>query len=103
MPWGTFFSKNDAPPVPDGHRMRVEGAGVRDLAGGDAVHDVGPSGERRELHAAGDRLPEDGEVSDRLMAAFDALNAAIREEPPLSWYPGEEAVILPPDFLGPSK
>lgn len=42
-----------------------------------------------------DDLPEDGEVSDRLMAAFDALNAAIRDEPPLSWYPGEEAVILP--------
>ena len=40
---------------------------------------------------------------DRLMAAFDALNAAIREEPPLSWYPGEEAVILPPDLLEPSK
>lgn len=32
----------------------------------------------------------------------DALNAAIRDEPPLSWYPGEEAVILPPDFLEPS-
>ena len=50
-----------------------------------------------------DDLPEDGEVSDRLMAAFDALNAVIREEPPLSWYPGEEAVILPPDFLEPSQ
>ena len=47
-------------------------------------------------------LPEDGDegvFSARLIDAFDALNAAIRDEPPLSWRPGKVAATLPGDFL----
>lgn len=49
-----------------------------------------------------DDLPEDSDesaFSARLMAAFEALNAAIREEPPLSWRGGDVAVVLPANFL----
>ena len=49
-----------------------------------------------------DDMPEDGDegvFSTRLLDAFSALNAAIRDEPPLSWRPGKIAVSLPDDFL----
>jgi len=46
-----------------------------------------------------DDLPEDGEVSATLAAAFDVLNAVIAAEPPMSWTEGNEAVILPANFL----
>lgn len=42
-----------------------------------------------------DQLPEDGEVEDAdILAAVDALNAAIRKAGPFSWYPGNVAVTL---------
>lgn len=41
-----------------------------------------------------DDLPEDGEVSDALRVAFEALNDVIRKEPPLSWSMGKVAVEL---------
>lgn len=41
-----------------------------------------------------DDLAEDGEISAALQAAFDALNEAIRTEPPLSWSPGKYAAIV---------
>ena len=44
-------------------------------------------------------LPEDGEVSATLLAAFDALNKVIEAEKPLSWWEGDEAVVLPAGFL----
>lgn len=47
-----------------------------------------------------DKLDEDGEVSAELAAAFDALNAVINRQPPMSWSPGNVRVILPADFLG---
>ena len=47
-----------------------------------------------------DDLPEDGEVSAALAEAFDALNKIIEAQPPLSWWEGDEAVVLPDDFLG---
>lgn len=43
----------------------------------------------------GDDLPEDGELSDAVSAALDALNAVIAAEPPASWSEGNEAVVLP--------
>lgn len=46
-----------------------------------------------------DDLPEDGEVSATLAAAFDALNKVIEAESPLSWWEGDEAVVLPAGFL----
>lgn len=46
-----------------------------------------------------DDLPEDGEVSATLAAAFDALNKVIEAEKPLSWWEGDEAVVLPAGFL----
>ena len=46
-----------------------------------------------------DDLPEDGEVSAELGAAFDVLNEVIRRQEPLSWFPGKEVAILPPNFL----
>lgn len=42
----------------------------------------------------GDELHEDGEISPELAAAFDALNAVIRKEPPLSWSSGDYAAIV---------
>jgi len=47
-----------------------------------------------------DDLPEDGEVSATLAAAFDVLNKVIEAEGPLSWNEGDTAVTLPADFLG---
>lgn len=46
-----------------------------------------------------DDLPEDGEVSDALRVAFEALNDVIRKEPPLSWSMGKVAVELSPEQL----
>ena len=46
-----------------------------------------------------DDLPEDGEVSAELCAAFEALNAIIRKEPPLSWSEGKVAAVLPDGFV----
>lgn len=46
-----------------------------------------------------DDLPEDGEVSSELAAAFDALNAVIAQEGPLCWFPKDEVATLPADFL----
>jgi len=41
-----------------------------------------------------DDLPEDGEVPDELRKAFEALNAVIAKQPPLSWSPGPFALRL---------
>ncbi|PVX86438.1 hypothetical protein [Paraburkholderia unamae] len=41
-----------------------------------------------------DDLPEDGEIPPELEAAFEALNAVIRKQPPLSWSPGKNAAIV---------
>lgn len=46
-----------------------------------------------------DDLPEDGEVSAELAAAFEALNLVIKGAAPLSWYPSGEVATLPPDLL----
>lgn len=46
-----------------------------------------------------DDLPEDGKVSAALAEAFDALNKVIEAHPPMSWWEGDEAVVLPADFL----
>lgn len=46
-----------------------------------------------------DDLPEDGEVSGELAAAFEVLNKAIAASPPLSWTQGDTAVTLPADFF----
>lgn len=46
-----------------------------------------------------DYLPEDGDVSAKLAAAFEALNEVIAAEPPMSWNEGDTAVTLPADFL----
>ena len=45
-----------------------------------------------------DELPEDGEVPDGIQTAMDALNKAIEEAGPLSWYPGDKV----PTFAAPS-
>lgn len=45
-----------------------------------------------------DVLPEDWgyhELPDAICEALDKLNAAIRDQPPISWYPGKTAVQLP--------
>lgn len=49
----------------------------------------------------GDLLPEDdeGTLPNALQLAFDALNKAIRECPPLSWIQGKVAIDLPSNFL----
>jgi hypothetical protein len=39
-----------------------------------------------------DELPEDGDVPEEIAKAFDALNAILEKQPPLSWYPGNVAV-----------
>lgn len=42
-----------------------------------------------------DQLPEDGEVQDTdILAAIDALNAAIRKAEAFSWLPGNVAAVL---------
>lgn len=46
-----------------------------------------------------DDLPEDGELPSELQEAFDRLNEVIRKSPPLSWFPGEIAAILPDGIL----
>ncbi|MDH0730935.1 hypothetical protein N5F23_00580 [Pseudomonas sichuanensis] len=47
-----------------------------------------------------DDLPEDGEVNDdQLLAAFELLNEMIKNSPPLSWSPDNEAVELPQAFV----
>ena len=46
-----------------------------------------------------DDLPEDGEVSAELFAAFEVLNAVIRKESPLSWTQGKVAAVLPDGFV----
>ncbi|OTA14070.1 hypothetical protein Xbed_03743 [Xenorhabdus beddingii] len=45
-----------------------------------------------------DDLPEDGELPDELQRAFDALNAVIRNSPPLSWSQGKYAAIVSDDI-----
>lgn len=40
-------------------------------------------------------LPEDGDVPDVIQEAMDALNDAIREAGPLSWYPGKQVPTFP--------
>jgi hypothetical protein len=45
------------------------------------------------------QLTDDGELSDAVRAALDALNAVIAAEPPSSWSEGNEAVVLPANFL----
>lgn len=47
-----------------------------------------------------DDLPEDGELGDQVAAALDALNKVIAAQPPAGWTEGNEAVVLPPDFMG---
>lgn len=49
-----------------------------------------------------DDLPEDGEISAELEAAFDALNEVLRKEPPLSWSPGKYAAIVTIDPKDPA-
>ena len=44
-----------------------------------------------------DDLPEDGELSDRVQAALDVLNATIEEEPPSCWY--EDRIAIDVDDL----
>lgn len=47
-----------------------------------------------------DDLPEDGEVSDELREAFEALNAAIEKCDPLGWRAANKlGVLIPADFL----
>ncbi|PHM22371.1 hypothetical protein [Xenorhabdus ehlersii] len=41
-----------------------------------------------------DELPPDGELPYELQQAFDALNAIIRNSPPLSWSQGKYAAIV---------
>ncbi|MEZ2861041.1 hypothetical protein [Proteus terrae] len=41
-----------------------------------------------------DVLPEDGEVSEELYYAFEALNKVIVNHSPLSWSPIDKAVIV---------
>ncbi len=41
-----------------------------------------------------DSLPEDGEVSEELYIAFEALNKVIANHPQLSWSPGDKAAIV---------
>lgn len=41
-----------------------------------------------------DDLPEDGELPDSIAEALEALNKAIRDEPPVSWTPGKYAAII---------
>ena len=41
-----------------------------------------------------DSLPEDGEVSEELYLAFEALNKVIANHPQLSWSPGDKAAIV---------
>ncbi|HCM62070.1 MAG TPA: hypothetical protein DIT05_05925 [Morganella sp. (in: Bacteria)] len=41
-----------------------------------------------------DDLPEDGEVSEELYLAFEALNKVIANHPPLSWSPGDKSVTV---------
>lgn len=46
-----------------------------------------------------DDLPEDGELPSDLEDAFNALNKAIKNSPPLSWSPGNVAAIVTPEQL----
>lgn len=46
-----------------------------------------------------DDLPEDGDLSGEVWAALEALNKVIAAQPPSSWSEGNEAVVLPTDFL----
>jgi hypothetical protein len=48
-----------------------------------------------------DELPEDGEVPDSIGFAMDALNKAIKDAGPLSWYPGKKVPILTPKAVQP--
>lgn len=41
-----------------------------------------------------DDLPEDGELSDEVKSALDNLNAALVASGPVSWAPGNKAVVL---------
>ncbi|WP_321953149.1 hypothetical protein [Paraburkholderia bannensis] len=41
-----------------------------------------------------DDLCEDGEIPPELEAAFEALNAVIRKQAPLSWSPGKQAATV---------
>ncbi|MEB7891015.1 hypothetical protein NGK36_17230 [Hafnia alvei] len=45
-----------------------------------------------------DVLPEDGELTSELEAAFIALNEVIKNSAPLSWSEGEVAAIVPDDI-----
>jgi hypothetical protein len=40
-----------------------------------------------------DELPEDHELPDEVIKAIDDFNKIIKEEPPVSWYPGNKAAI----------
>lgn len=46
-----------------------------------------------------DDLPEDGEVPDELITAFEVLNQAIKKSAPLSWSPTKRAVELSAEQL----
>lgn len=41
-----------------------------------------------------DELAEDGELPDTIIKAIDDFNKVIKDEPPVSWYPGKKAVLL---------
>jgi hypothetical protein len=47
-----------------------------------------------------DELAEDGELPDKVIEAIDKFNKVIKTTKPISWYPGEYAVIIPEPTVG---
>jgi hypothetical protein len=45
-----------------------------------------------------DELAEDGEVPESIQEAMNALNVAIKDAGPLSWYPSKFAAIIPDEY-----